>query len=374
MATVSPHLPTPLTLEREPAKAMQPVIDPAAWHGEQLEQDDSWRFELTDAEIAEIDAAVDGMKQRGLEIKDITSADFPLPTLDTKLAAMKHQLMEGRGVTLLRGIPVERYDIEESAIAYWGIGLRMGQAVSQNHHGHLLGHVYDLTGPTRDGASSRAYHTSAYLNYHSDSCDVVGLLCLHPAKEGGISSVASSVAIYNEMLKRRPDLVAELVKPWYRDRRNEIPPGKDPWFELPVFNFAEGYFSCSWHNFYIRSTQRFDELPRFTQAKWDALDMMDILADELKHETGFRRGDIQFLHNHVIVHGRTLYEDWPEVERKRHLLRLWLATPGGRPLPEATLERYVGLKPGERPAGIIVDGMKFKTPLSPEYRDPAEET
>ncbi len=370
MATVSPEVLTPLTSTREPAVAMQPVVDPAAWHGEQLEQDDSWRFELTAQEIAEIDAAVAGVKQRGLEIKDITLADFPLPTLETKLAAMKQQLMQGRGVTLLRGVPVERYDIEESAIAYWGIGLRMGQAVSQNHHGHLLGHVYDLTGPTRAGASSRAYHTSAYLNYHSDSCDVVGLICLHPAKEGGISSVASSVAIYNEMLKRRPDLVAELVKPWYRDRRNEIPPGKDPWFELPIFNFAEGYFSCSWHNFYIRSTQRFDELPRFTQAQWDALDMMDVLADELKHETGFQRGDIQFLHNHVIVHGRTFYEDWPEVERKRHLLRLWLATPGGRPLPEATLERYVGLKPGERPAGIIVDGMKFKTPLSPEYKEP----
>lgn len=374
MATVSPDVLTPLSSIREPAKAMQPVVDPAAWHGVQLEQDSGWRFELTDVEIAEIDAAVASVRNRGIEIKDITIGDFPLPILDSKLGTMKTQLMEGRGVALLSGVPVERYDIEESAIAYWGIGLRMGKAVSQNHHGHLLGHVYDLTGPSREGASSRAYHTRAYLNYHSDSCDIVGLLCLHPAKEGGISSIASSVAIYNEMLRRRPDLVAELVKPWYRDRRNEIPPGKEPWFELPVFCFAEGHFSCSWHNFYIRSTQRFDELPRFTQSQIDALDMMDTLADELKHETGFKRGDIQFLHNHVMVHGRTLYEDWPEVERKRHLLRLWLATPGGRPLPEQVLERYVGLQPGERPAGIIVDGMEHKTPLSPEYKDPAQES
>jgi hypothetical protein len=181
-----------------------------------------------------------------------------------------------------------------------------------------------------------------------------------------MSSVASSVAIYNEMLRRRPDLVAELVKPWYRDRRNEIPPGKDPWFELPVFCFAEGYFSCSWHNYYIRSTQRFETLPRFTPAQTEALEMMDILADELKHETDFRPGDIQFLHNHVIVHGRTQYEDWPEEHRKRHLLRLWLATPGGRPLPKAVLERYVGLKPGQRPAGIVVENMDLKTPLTPE--------
>lgn len=351
---------------RLPAEPLKPVIDPADWTGAQLTAADGWQFDLTETEIAEIDAAVAAVRERGLDIKDITLADFPLPVLEPRLALLKNQVLHGKGVGLLRGIPVERYDIVEAAAAYWGIGLRIGTPVSQNRNGHLLGHVYDLTGPSRDGPSSRAYHTSAYLNYHSDSCDVVGLLCLKPAKTGGMSSVASSVAIYNEMLRRRPDLVAELVKPWYRDRRNEIPPGKDPWFELPVFCFAQGYFSCSWHNFYIRSTQRFEALPRFTPAQKEALDMMDILADELKHETDFRPGDIQFLHNHVIVHGRTAYEDWPETDRKRHLLRLWLATPGGRPLPEAVLERYVGLKPGQRPAGIIVENMDLKVPLEPE--------
>jgi hypothetical protein len=357
---------TAVPATRLPAEPMKPVIDPAAWTGKQLAQESGWQFKLTDVEITEIDQAVASVKDHGLDIKDITLADFPLPTLDAKLAEIKTQVLEGRGVALLRGIPVHRYDIAESAAAYWGIGLRIGNPVSQNHHGHLLGHVYDLVGPSREAPSTRAYHTSAYLNYHSDSCDAVCLLCLQPAKDGGMSSVASSVAIYNEMLRRRPDLVAELVKPWFRDRRNEIPPGKDPWFELPVFCFAEGYFSCSWHNYYIRSTQRFDELPRFTEAQIEALDMMDTLADELKHETDFRPGDIQFLHNHVIVHGRTKYEDWPEAERKRHLLRLWLETPGGRPLPDAVLERYVGLKPGQRPAGIIVENMELTTPLDPE--------
>jgi hypothetical protein len=357
---------TAVPATRLPAEPMKPVIDPAAWTGKQLAQESGWQFKLTDVEITEIDQAVASVKDHGLDIKDITLADFPLPTLDAKLAEIKTQVLEGRGVALLRGIPVHRYDIAESAAAYWGIGLRIGNPVSQNHHGHLLGHVYDLVGPSREAPSTRAYHTSAYLNYHSDSCDAVCLLCLQPAKDGGMSSVASSVAIYNEMLRRRPDLVAELVKPWFRDRRNEIPPGKDPWFELPVFCFAEGYFSCSWHNYYIRSTQRFDELPRFTEAQIEALDMMDTLADELKHETDFRPGDIQFLHNHVIVHGRTKYEDWPEPERKRHLLRLWLETPGGRPLPDAVLERYVGLKPGQRPAGIIVESMELTTPLDPE--------
>ncbi len=353
---------------RQPAEPMKPIVDPADWTGVELARDRSWVYELTVAEIAEIDDAVASVKARGLDIKDITAGDFPLPTLDGKLAEISRQLMEGRGMALIRGVPVERYDIAEAAAAYWGIGIRVGTPVSQNHKGHLLGHVYDLVGPSREGAGSgtRAYHTRAYLNYHSDSSDVVALLCLQHAKQGGASSVASTVAIYNEMLRRRPDLVEELIKPWHRDRRNEIPPGKDPWFDLPVFCFAEGYFSCSWHNYYIRSAQRFDELPRFTDRQIEALDMMDVLADELKHETDFRPGDIQFLHNHVVVHGRTEYEDWPEPERKRHLLRLWLAVPDGRPLPEAVLDRYVGLEPGERPAGIVVRGMELKTPLTPE--------
>jgi TfdA family taurine catabolism dioxygenase TauD len=352
---------------RAPAEPMKPVIDPADWTGRDLEASDDWKFVLTGAEIAEIDAAVAGVEARGIEIKDITRQDFPLPTLDAKLAALRDQLLDGRGLAMLQGMPVERYDINQAAIAYWGVALRIGEQVSQNYKGHLLGHVYDLVGPDRDkNPSVRAYHTSAELAYHSDSCDVVVLMCLRQAKSGGGNRLASTVAIHNEMLRRRPDLVAELIKPWYRDRRNEIPPGKDPWFQLPVFHFADGYFSAGWQNFYIRTAQRFEDLPRFTEAQIAALDMMDILAEELSISLTTRPGDILFLHNHVVVHARNGYEDWPEPDRMRHLLRFWLATPGGRPLTDALLDRYVGLKPGQRPAGIIVEGMEFHTPLIPE--------
>lgn len=352
---------------RQPAVPMKEVIDPADWRGADLEADRSWEFWLTEAEIAEIDAAVGGVTARGLDIQDIAIDDFPLPTLDEKLAAMKWELMDGFGLAALRGLPVARYSMAEAAAAYWGIGLRIGVPVSQNYKGHVLGHVLDLHGETRDSNPSlRAYHTAGELGYHSDSCDVVGLLCLQKAKSGGLSKVASTVAVYNEMLRRRPELVAELIKPWYRDRRNEIPPGKGPYFELPIFHFRDGYMSCGWQNYYIRSAQRFEELPRFTAVQQEALDMMDELSEELRFNQIFEPGDMQFLHNHVIVHSRTSYDDYPEIERKRHLLRLWLATPGGRPLTDAILERYVGLKPGARPAGIIVEGMKLNAPLDPE--------
>lgn len=133
-----------------------------------------------------------------------------------------------------------------------------------------------------------------------------------------------------------------------------------------MFNFADGYFSCFCSNYYIRSAQRFAELPRFTTKQVAALDMMDEVADEICADNDFAPGMMVFLHNHVTAHARTEYEDWPEPGRMRHLLRLWLATPGGRPLPDAVLERYVGLKPGQRPAGIIVEGMKHHAPLRPE--------
>jgi hypothetical protein len=352
---------------RLPAEPMKPVVDPAEWTGAELAASDDWAFELTPNEIFELDNAVEAILARGLKVKDIQQVDFPIPILDEKLSRLKDQLMDGRGIAVLRGVPVERYTIEQSAIAYWGIGLRIGEPVSQNRNGHLLGHVFDLVGPTRDGHPSyRAYHTSAELNYHSDSCDVVGLLCLRKARSGGQSKVVSTVAVHNEVLRRRPDLAAELVKPWYIDRREEIPPGKNPWFQMPVFCFADGYFSTNWHNFYVKTAQRFEELPRFTELQIEALDILDEVAEELRYDMDFEPGDIQFLHNHVTAHGRTIYQDWPESERKRHLLRLWLATPEGRPLIEEILERYVALEPGQRPAGIIVEGMELTAPLKPQ--------
>jgi len=194
---------------------------------------------------------------------------------------------------------------------------------------------------------------------------VVGLLCLHPSEAGGTSTIVSSITVHNEMVKRRPDLAAELVKPIYRDRRDEIPAGKDPWFQLPVFTYEGERLTTSWQGGYIRSAQRFDELPRFTAELAEALEFITTLMEELRFDMAFRQGDIQFLHNHVILHSRGAFEDEPE--RRRHLLRLWLATPGGRPLSPAFNDRYGHLKPGERPAGgIMIPSTVFKVPLEAE--------
>jgi hypothetical protein len=262
---------------------------------------------------------------------------------------------------------VARYTRRQSAIAFWCIGLHVGVPVSQNAKGHVLGHVKNLAGSSFSNPKHRGYHTKETLPYHCDSCDVVGLLCLHPSKSGGASLVTSSLTIYNEMVKRRPDLAAALAEPIWRDRRNEIPEGKKPYFQLPVYNRCDGALTVSWQGGYIRSSERFPELPRRSATLDEALDMFGRLAHELAYSMDFRQGDIQFLHNHVTVHSRTEFEDWPEPERRRHLLRLWLATPDGLPLAPAYRDRYAHLGSNDRPAGgIVVPGTKFKAPLDAE--------
>ncbi len=352
---------------REPAEPMRPVVDPAAWTPAELERDQSWTYTLSNEDIGELEAAVDSCLQRGIELKDITQDEIDLPNLGPVLDVLAEQLISGRGLVLIRGLPVARYSREESARAYWIIGTFFGEPVSQNAKGHLLGHVKDLGGTSFANPANRGYQTHDGLPFHSDSCDAVGLLCLHPSKSGGESTVTSSLAIYNEMLATDPELVAALCEPVYRDRRGEIPAGREPYFQLPVFNFVSGYLTVNWQGGYIRSAQRFEELPRHSPALTAALDLFTKLAGELAYEMEFHQGDIQFLHNHVTVHSRTAYVDYDEADKRRHLLRLWLATPNGRPLPEQMWQRYAVDADMRRPAGgVIVPGTILKTPLEAE--------
>lgn len=360
-------MPAITATRREKAVAMQPVVDPAGWSKEELSLDKSWKYELTAQQIAELDRAVAEVEKRGLAIADIKGQDFPLPTLSPALEKLNNVLIEGVGLVLIRGVPVFRYSRLQSAIAYWLVGTYFGVPVSQNGKGHILGHVQDLGAKTLANPSHRGYQTAERLPFHSDSCDVVGLLCLHPSKSGGESIVVSSIHIYNEMLKARSDLAAELAQPIYRDRRGEIPEGAQPYFQLPVFNFEHGYLTINWQGGYIRSAQRFDELPRHSAKLVEAIDLFAKMARDLCTHMDFRQGDIQLLHNHVTVHSRTEYVDYDEPKKKRHLLRLWLATPNGRPLPKAMWNRYGPHMKSQRPAGgIVLPGVALKTPLEAE--------
>jgi hypothetical protein len=342
------------------------VTGPSAWIGADLaKRPEEWIYTLSSREIGEIESAVRAVRSRNLDVADIRRADFPLPTLAPTLEGLREEVLNGRGFVLLRGLSVEGRPIIENATAYFGIGTYFGSARSQNAKGHILGHVRDMGLSSKD-PNVRIYQTTERQNFHTDSCDIVSLFCLKAARSGGLSSLTSSMSVYNAMATRHPDLVWRLFRPMPTDRRGEVPEGKQPWFYTPVYNDYEGHLSAIYAPHYVRSSQRFPEAPRLTEQDYAALDCFDALAEdaELRLDMELRPGDIQFAHNHTILHDRTAFEDWPEPERKRHLLRLWLAAPGARPLPPAYIERYGSVEIGNR-GGIICKDTRLHAPLEP---------
>jgi hypothetical protein len=365
------RMPATDTLTRTPAAglpARRLIEGPAAWIGAEMRgREAEWSYRLSPPEVAEIEAAVKAVQARGLDLAAIRREHFPLPTLAPVLDRLRDEVLNGRGFVLLRGMPVEDRPIAESATAYWGVGTYFGSARSQNAKGHLLGHVYDLgEGLSATNPNLRSYATAERQNFHIDRCDVVALLCLRRAKSGGLSTIVSSMTVHNVMAMRRPDLLDRLYRSFPVDRRGEVPEGKAPFYEAPIFNEHAGLVSVLYSRLHIGSAQRFPEARRLTPADIEALDMLGELAGdpELRLDMDFMPGDVQFLHNHTILHARSAYEDWTEVERKRHLLRLWLAPPGARKLPPVFEECYGGVTIGDR-GGIICKGTRLHAPLEP---------
>jgi hypothetical protein len=341
-----------------------PVLGAPAWRGVDLAGDDSWLVRLRDADLAEIELAARGVLDRGLGIVDVTADRFPLPGVGPKLAAVGDAVLHGRGFVLLRGLPVQRWAVELSAVAYYGLGAHLGSARSQNAKGHVLGHVKDLGRDPAD-PSARIYQTNARQTFHTDSCDIVGLLCLKRARSGGESMLVSGMAAYNEMRGRDPELAAELFQFNAVDRRGEVPAGMRPYYWASPLTWHAGLLTVHYQRQYIDSAMRFAELPRLTEKRIAALDLFDRVCNEpdMRLEMAFLPGDIQLVHNHVLLHDRLGFEDWPEPERRRHLLRLWLAPRDARPLPPHFAARFGSVTPGDRGGVITPDTVAMTAPL-----------
>ena len=333
---------------------------PCAWYGPQMSASPhDWTLALSQADCREIRTALNAWLARQAAQRSpapLAAADFALPTLGPRLAQLRHELLHGRGFFLLTGMPVGHWSQRDVALAFIGLGAHLGNARSQNAAGHLLGHVRDL-GLASTDPNVRLYQTHERQTFHTDSCDVVGLLCIHEAQQGGDSLLVSSTTIYNEMRRRRPDLAALLFEPLATDRRGEVPIGMKPWFDIPVFNWHDNALTAIYQRQYIDSAQRFEQAPRLAAAKVEALDLFDALANDpaLNFTMRLAPGDMQFVHNHNLLHDRSGFTDWPDAARRRHLLRLWLAVPGARALPPVFAQRYGSVTVGDR-GGIVVPG------------------
>ncbi len=345
--------------------AARPITGPAAWQGRDLERENDWIHPISPAAVAELEAALRAVQARGLAWRDMTREDFPIPSFARERAQTRRELEDGRGVVLLRGLPVQRYTEDELRQLYWGLGLHLGTPRYQNAHGELIGEVRDelrAYGAVRqpavvqkagDPVTSRyKARSSGPLRFHTDRCDVVALLCVRRAKAGGISKVASSVAIYNAILARRPDLHALLCQDYHRTREGEEVGGEHRPFAMPVFGVRDGKLTSQYSRTFVEAAQGIPEIPRLTAAQDEALDLLADVAQELCFEMELEPGDIQLLNNHVVYHARTAFEDDSAAGRDRLLFRLWLSMPNSRPLPGGFEVLWGSIEPGALRGGI----------------------
>lgn len=348
-----------------PAAGLPRYDGPQVWYGADMARHpERWLETWSAEEIAEIEAAVAGIEARGLELLEMTAADFPLPLAGQRLARVREDVLHGRGFALIRGLPVDRWTLKQAAIAYWGMGLQMGEPCSQNGKGHVLGHVKNL-GLNYADAGTRGYQTNARLPFHTDGSDLVGLLCWRAGRSGGLSSLASSTAIFNEIAARRPELAEVLMQPFCLTRWGEVPEGRKPWSEAPVFMPKGERMIARYVRSAIHKGQDLPGVPKLTARQIEALDMLDAVAAEsgIALDMELAPGDIQLVCNYNVFHSRTSYEDWPEPERRRHLLRLWLACADGPDLPDVMIRNLEGQTAAGRPDGIRVPGVPFAAPL-----------
>ena len=340
---------------------------PANWRGPKIRNSEDWHINLTERHISEIKLAVQRSIDNGIPILDLDPECFRLPCLAPVLRAVYQELLYGRGFVVFHGMPVQDLNREEIIRAYMGIGSWLGEAVPQNKKGHVLGHVKDI-GYDHTNPQTRIYGTRHRQLYHTDGSDLVGLLCLQRAKAGGVFSIASSVAIYNEIAKRRPDLARVLSSTFVVDRKGEVPDGKKDTYEIEIFHHYKRRLLTIHDRVFINAAQHKDYVPRLTDQQIEALDLLDSIAgsEEFCLEYEWQQGDMNFAHNHQILHARTDYEDYPELDRKRHLLRLWLSTHDGWELPPIFAEKFGSVAMGQRRGGLKVLGLKETVPFEAE--------
>ncbi|MGW1027875.1 TauD/TfdA family dioxygenase [Streptomyces sp. NPDC002577] len=331
------------------------VTDSTAWKGEDLKNDQSWIYQLDDADLAEIDQALAGVEARGLAAGDFTAADFPLPRVEKKLAEVDEQIRGGRGFCLIRGVPVKKYTLDQVKTLYWGLGCYLGTVISQNDAGDFVGPVVDQ-GLKDDDPNRRNNTTNRPLDPHTDLADVVSLICIEKAREGGQSTLASAVAVHNEIVKNHPEYLQPLYEGFYHDYRgygpnrdpNEVTPAP-----IPVFEYHNGRVSCAFAKEIIHRGAAKRGVP-LTPLQEKAVQYVHDLAlrEDMRIDMMLEPGDIQLINNYITLHSRSNYIDHQD-GRKRYLLRMWINLPNSVQLsPEfaGLVRRGIPAKPTEKAA------------------------
>lgn len=350
-----------------------PLTGPSVWTGDEIKNSTRWIRDFPASGAAALDAALASVNRAGLEWSQITRKDFLLRGLDGLLADIADELENGVGIMKLRGFPVDRYDENDLRKIYFGLGTHLGTPVFQNRSGELMrairdegAHVGRTYGQTKDDKGSTFLSsyartlTNGGLRFHTDRTDVVGLLCVRQAMKGGVSTLASTPAIHNAILARRPDLLDALFTDYWRSRFGEEGVGKDgssttkaTAYPLPIFGLRDGKFTSHYSLTFIEAAQLAPDVPKLSAAQKEAIDVLMATAQELCFEMTLEPGDLQLINSHVTYHGRTPFEDDASSGHDRLLLRLWLTMANNRPLPQGHEILWRNIEAGQPRGGIL---------------------
>ncbi len=344
---------------------MLDVIDsPAAWCGPELLAHEAWGRRLSPAEIGALERAareVDDAPCPGF-----SATSFRVPELGRLLAWMAQQLEQGPGVVRLSGLPVGRMDRGTVQRVFWGLCVNLGTPIFQTSAGEVLGEVRDETGTgaalsydsgTNGLLSARTIaRSTGALRFHTDKCDLLALLCASNGIAGGESKLVSSVAIHNEIARRRPDLLRVLYEPFWRMRPSDEEGDRpDRVFSMPVFaRGPDGAFTSQYSRTYINQATEVAGVPPLTDAQNAAMDLLHAVGEELCLYAAFEPGDMQFMTQHVTYHGRTAFTDNRDAGAVRVLMRIWLSAPFSRALPTGHAVQWGDTRAGALRGGALV--------------------
>jgi alpha-ketoglutarate-dependent taurine dioxygenase len=306
-----------------------PVTARQAWQHDTVDAPAQWRRRLSERVLAALDQALIDWRKSACPVTELSIANGPLADCAAELQPALEDLENGRGFVILQGPAADRYRPEELQACYWLIGQLLGRPFAQNVQGTLLYDVKDTGQDVRYGA--RFSVTNAESTFHTDNSfgedvlDYVGLLCLNTARSGGLSQVLSAYALHNRLLAEHREALEVLYQPFHVDRRGGVRPGETPTVQFPVFSWNGRELLCRYLRYWIEVGQDKAGLP-LTAGQKHVFDVLDHVAADpaLRVDFALEPGDMYFINNRWILHNRTAFDDHPEPERKRHLVRLWL--------------------------------------------------
>jgi hypothetical protein len=315
---------------------MRPAAEACAWSAADFADDTDYVLALSPTHVAEVDDALASVLSRRIPLEEVQEQDFPLATLGPTLREVQSELEIGRGFAVIRNVPVGRYSLDELELLYAGLLSHLGVLITQDTKGTFVEHVADR-GMSYESIQVRGYMTRAELTPHCDSGDVVALLCLRPAKSGGTSQISSSISIYNEILRTRPEYLEPLYRGFHHNIRGNGPAGE--WenvtrHRVPVFSYHQGRLSGRYNLKAIQTAEQLPGVEPLSEFEQEAVAYVGELAlrDDLRLDMDLRAGDLQLLNNHTVLHTRTAFEDDEDPEKGRLLLRAWINMPNSRPL------------------------------------------